>query len=398
MKRNSILVLTPRFPYPVVGGDRLRIYRICKELSKYYNIDLLSLCDSQEELDFDVHDDVFNNIYRVYHSKAKSYLNVMGSLLSRTPLQIAYYKSKEFETKLNQLIDKYDMTLSHLIRVGNYTYNRKGIHVLEMTDAISLNYSRIKKSAPKNSLKSIIYSIEQKRLLEYEKSVYGKYSLISLISKVDKEFLFGDAIKDVVICNNGVDLNDYPYKHRDVKTTDIINLVFIGNLCSFQNFDGVKWFVNNILPEVNAQANGKKYILNVLGKISEGDKEYLQKKENVIVSGAVKNMAEAASSGHIGICPVRFGAGVQNKILEYMALGLPTITSRMGLEGIDAAVGSEILIADDSNEYIDSLKKLTQADVYESISQNARVFVSEKFSWPCRLSGLVKNVEELLAK
>lgn len=398
MKRNSILVLTPRFPYPVVGGDRLRIYRICKELSKYYNIDLLSLCDSKEELNSEVHDNVFNNIYRVYHSKTKSYLNVIGSLLSRTPLQIAYYKSKKFETKLNQIIDEYDMTLSHLIRVGNYTHNRKGIHILEMTDAISLNYSRIKKSAPKNSLKSIIYSIEQKRLLEYEKSMYGKFSLISIISKIDKEFLFGDANKGVVVCNNGVDLDDYPYKHRDIKTTDIINLVFIGNLCSFQNFDGVKWFVNNILPEINAQTNGKKYVLNVLGKISEGNKEYLQKKENVIVSGSVKNMAEAAGGGHIGICPVRFGAGVQNKILEYMALGLPTITSRMGLEGIDAEIGREILIADDSNEYIDSLKKLTQVDVYEGISQNARDFVSEKFSWSCRLSGLVKNIEELLKK
>ncbi|EGS2249101.1 glycosyl transferase family 1, partial [Salmonella enterica subsp. enterica serovar Infantis] len=126
------------------------------------------------------------------------------------PLQIAYYKNTEFENKLNEIIRNYDLTLSHLIRVGDYTLNKPGLHILEMTDAISLNYSRIKKEAPKNSLKSIIYSIEQERLLKYEKEVYGRYSLISLISEVDKKFLFGNRNDNILVCNNGVDLEDYP--------------------------------------------------------------------------------------------------------------------------------------------------------------------------------------------
>ncbi|HGA8001961.1 TPA: glycosyl transferase family 1, partial [Salmonella enterica subsp. enterica serovar Virchow] len=118
----------------------------------------------------------------------------------------AYYKNTEFENKLNEIIGNYDLTLSHLIRVGDYTLNKPGLHILEMTDAISLNYSRIKKEAPKNSLKSIIYSIEQERLLKYEKEVYGRYSLISLISEVDKKFLFGNRNDNILVCNNGVDL------------------------------------------------------------------------------------------------------------------------------------------------------------------------------------------------
>ncbi|MIO10607.1 glycosyl transferase family 1, partial [Salmonella enterica] len=65
MEKSKILILTPRFPYPVVGGDRLRIYRICKELSKYYTLYLLSLCDSIEDLNFIVKNDhVFDKIFR----------------------------------------------------------------------------------------------------------------------------------------------------------------------------------------------------------------------------------------------------------------------------------------------------------------------------------------------
>lgn len=399
MEKSKILILTPRFPYPVVGGDRLRIYRICKELSKYYTLDLLSLCDSIEDLNFIVKNDhVFDKIFRIYHPKIKSYFNVLKALPGRKPLQIAYYKNTEFENKLNEIIGNYDLTLSHLIRVGDYTLNKPGLHILEMTDAISLNYSRIKKEAPKNSLKSIIYSIEQERLLKYEKEVYGRYSLISLISEVDKKFLFGNRNDNILVCNNGVDLEDYPFTKRVIENTNIINLIFIGNLCSFQNFDGVKWFVKNILPSINKNNNGKKYIFHILGKINKSDKLYLQGFENVVVSGSVTNMADAAKIGHIGICPVRFGAGVQNKILEYMALGLPTITSRMGYEGIEANIGEEILIADNSDEYLKSLETLSENSVYQMIAKNARNFVAEKFNWSTRLSVLVKNIERLTGK
>ncbi|EAP9817034.1 glycosyltransferase, partial [Salmonella enterica] len=110
------------------------------------------------------------------------------------------------------------------------------------------------------------------------------------------------------------------------------------------------------------------------------------------------NMADAAKIGHIGICPVRFGAGVQNKILEYMALGLPTITSRMGYEGIEANIGEEILIADNSDEYLKSLETLSENSVYQMIAKNARNFVAEKFNWSARLSVLVKNIERLTGK
>ncbi|EBT2023494.1 glycosyltransferase, partial [Salmonella enterica] len=185
---------------------------------------------------------------------------------------------------------------------------------------------------------------------------------------------------------------------RVIENTNIINLIFIGNLCSFQNFDGVKWFVKNILPSINKNNNGKKYIFHILGKINKSDKLYLQGFENVVVSGSVTNMADAAKIGHIGICPVRFGAGVQNKILEYMALGLPTITSRMGYEGIEANIGEEILIADNSDEYLKSLETLSENSVYQMIAKNARNFVVEKFNWSTRLSVLVKNIERLTGK
>ena len=76
----KILILTPRFPYPVIGGDRLRIYEVCKELSKKYELTLLSLCENKEELSYEVDDHLFKSIHRVLLPKYRSYLNCLLSL------------------------------------------------------------------------------------------------------------------------------------------------------------------------------------------------------------------------------------------------------------------------------------------------------------------------------
>lgn len=77
INKKRILVLTPRYPFPVVGGDRLRIYKICKELSKNYNLTLLSLCDKKEELDYEYDEQVFCSVHRVYLPKIRSLINVV---------------------------------------------------------------------------------------------------------------------------------------------------------------------------------------------------------------------------------------------------------------------------------------------------------------------------------
>lgn len=102
--RKNILITTPRFPYPVIGGDRLRIYYICKELAKDYDLTLLSLCETQEEMQMPIPDDgVFAKVERVLLPKWKSYLNCLFTLPTKTPLQVAYYSSAEFKKRLMSL-------------------------------------------------------------------------------------------------------------------------------------------------------------------------------------------------------------------------------------------------------------------------------------------------------
>ncbi len=392
INKKQILVLTPRFPFPVIGGDRLRIYKICKELSKHYDLTLLSLCDKREELNYEYDREVFSSVHRVYLSKKKSILNVIFSLFSNTPLQIGYYKSKEFEDKLKQLLPEHSATLSHLIRVGDYVKENKDINFLEMTDAISLNYKRVKEKASLLSLKTFVYSFEQKRLERYERTINNKFSLTTLVSQVDSDYLYPDRPNNVLVCGNGVDAVSLPFSERKIAKDKKITLVFIGNLYSLQNMDGVRWFTKEVLPFLNKHGN---FEFKVIGRITDKDKSWLESQPGVVVTGEVDSITYATADGHIGVCPIRLGAGIQNKVLEYMALGLPCISSTVGFEGLGAEEGKEIYVANTKEEYLRVLNYfITNLDKYTETALVAKKFIGENFSWEAKLSPYIQKIKE----
>lgn len=394
LPKKNILVLTPRYPFPVIGGDRLRIYKICQELAKHYNLTLLSLCDNKKELNIPYDKNTFKEVHRVYHSKNKSILNVLLAIFSKKPLQIAYYKSERFKKELYKLLPNCDATLSHLIRVGDYVKNIDGIHILEMTDAISLNYQRVKNTTSNFKFKSLIYSFEQSRLYNYEKKIINDFTFVSLVSQIDKDFLYPEHPANVIVSGNGVDTVNIPYTERKLDENKPVCLVFIGNMYSLQNMDGVRWFCKEVLPYMNLHGN---YVLKVIGRIPENDKRWLDMQKNVITTGEVENIIASADEGHIGICPIRIGAGIQNKVLEYMALGLPCITSTVGYEGIGANDGKELFIADSKEQYLSAAQKLiNDANVYSSMADTAKLFVEKNFSWTAKLSEFIMRVKNIL--
>ncbi len=118
--KKRLLVLTPRFPYPAIGGDRIRILHICRALSVPFELTLLSLCESREELSLQPEDGLFSRIVRIHLPRWRSYLNTALAIPGSRPLQLAYYESAEFRKALKRLGPQHDLVLAHLIRTGHY--------------------------------------------------------------------------------------------------------------------------------------------------------------------------------------------------------------------------------------------------------------------------------------
>ncbi len=395
IKKKSLLILTPRFPYPVIGGDRLRIYYVCKELSKNFDLTLLSLCDKKSDLNLPVNDHVFKDIHRVYLPKWHSYLNTLIALPTKTPLQLAYYKSRKFKKIIDKFLPSHDGVLAHLIRTGQYIesnpYNKP--RFLEMTDAISLNYKRVQKLREKKGLKQWIYNLEASRLEVYEKKCINNYDSVTLVSDIDRKHLTEYPNSNISIISNGADFSKLTYMGTTPKSQLI---VFIGNIISVQNQDACQHFIDSILPLLRKKGN---FTFRIIGNIRPGIRAHFEKYSNVEVTGKVDSVSNAAQGALCGVCPIRIGAGIQNKILEYMSIGLPAITTTMGKEGINAIPDKEIIIRDTPEEFSNAIYSLhTQSDLLKQVATAGNKYVQKNHQWDHILESYTNSIRYHLNK
>lgn len=387
-----LLVLTPRYPYPVVGGDRLRIYQVCRALSERFSLTLLSLCETEAEMNMSLPEDgVFDRIERILLTRSRSYLNTLLALGGTTPLQVAYYRSAAFARAVERLLPEHDGVLSHLIRCAEYVKGTNKPSILEMTDAISLNYERVRKLKNAGGLKAQVYRLEATRLLAYERRIVEAFDLSVLVSETDRMYLVGAAHEKVMVCSNGVALEHLPFKNR-CESEPVI--VYIGNMASVQNMDACLYFAREVMPLVSQRVNAT---FRVVGRISDRDAAKLRTFANVEVTGPVNDVAKAVEDARLGICPVRLAAGVQNKVLEYMALGLPVVTSSIGLEGFSAQPERDLLVADTAEDYAEAICRLWNDKALNAyLANNGRAYVNAHHRWGNRLAPLVDRVATLL--
>jgi glycosyltransferase involved in cell wall biosynthesis len=168
-------------------------------------------------------------------------------------------------------------------------------------------------------------------------------------------------------------------------------ICFIGNMTTLQNLDAAHFFATAILPLVRRERPDA--VLEVVGRIGDGGRRSLAGLEGVRVVGPVADMAEAVRGAAVGVCPMRLGAGIQNKVLEYMSLGIPAVTSSVAFEGLGARPGVELLVADAPAESASAvLSLLTDRARARRQAEAARRHVVDHHSWPALLSPLRERV------
>lgn len=393
----TLLVLTPRYPYPVVGGDRLRIHGLCRALSRHFDLTLLSLCETGAELQAPVPDDgVFSRVERIRLPRWRSWLNTLLALPGRRPLQTAYYDCPAFAQRAAELAALHDGVLVHLARLGDMTRHLPGPTFLEMTDALSLNYRRVRLAGGGFSLLHQVYRVEEPRMHVFERTIVDDFDHAFLISDVDRQYLFGDnpaRLERTHVVTNGVDVGQFAFQFAPHGT----DLVFIGNMTTLPNRDAVLYLGEQILPLVR-QAHPAT-VLRVIGRIGAHDRAALAHLPHVRIMGEVDSVADAARGAGAGVCPMRLGSGVQNKLLEYMALGLPAVSTSIGLEGVNARPGAELELADDPLDFAARvIALLSDRSHAETMARAARHFVETRHDWQAVTAPMVEVIRARLAE
>ncbi len=372
----KLLVLLSRVPWPVEKGDKLRAFHQIRCLSEEHEIHLFALTDDKDNtVAKEKLTSYCASITFVQREWFSTGWNVLKAFFNGKPLQTGLFTSKKAANALVALVQKIepDHIYCQLIRSAGLAESLDIPSTVDYQDVMSVNMLRRKKASPWY-LKPVM-AIEYRRLMKYEYAIYQQFDHHLIITATDRDLMPFEERDKIEIIPNGVDYN-YFYPVDEPRDIDI---VFTGNMAYPPNIDASEFLVNDILPRV------KKVIPDVRVMLAGANPHARVQNlasRNVQVTGWVDDIRECYSRSRVFIAPMRIGTGLQNKLLEAMAMKTPCVTTPLANDALGAKPGKEILTADKPSELAKHLIFLIQNPEKASLIAAAGFdFVRDHYSW-----------------
>ncbi len=297
------------------------------------------------------------------------------NLFTRKSYHVERFISKYFDRKLTTILknEKFDIIQVEMLYMLPYLKTiRKFSRAKVVLRAHNIEHLIWKRVAieEKNYIKKLYLRHLATTLENYEKTIINHVDGIIPITKKDALFFSGETNVPVEAVSFGIDFNKIPYK-KQAKPEHA--LFHIGSMNWIPNIEGIKWFLNEVWPEVSKTIPEIK--LYLAGRETP---DWLKNSnlKNVVVVGEVPDAFEFMASKTISIAPLFSGSGIRIKIIESMAMGKAVIATTVGAEGINYTDGKNILIADTKKGFIKAIKKLyNNPELTATIGQNARQLV-----------------------
>ena len=387
----KILVLLPRFPYPLDKGDKLRAYHQIAELAKRHEVYLFALTHSHMP---PVHYDHMHQWCTAVRSVRirwwESLWGMFKALWRGEPLQLGYWTSARARRAFRQWERQVqpDVIYCQMVRTLPTVNGAVCPHkVLDYQDALSLN-ARRRMERSHGPLRWVL-NYEQRTLQRTEQQALALFDATTVIAPADR-----DAISpSVQVVPNGVDTDyfntaAFSHSHTDALMHPQYSILFTGNMSYAPNVDAACWLVKEIMPLVWKRIP---YGVNVL--IAGADPKPAVKAlagPRVTVGGRMDDIRAAYASARIFVAPMRIGSGMQNKLLEAMSMGLPCVTTTMAATPLGTTPWKHLLVGDSAEEIADCIVKLTIEETHDAIADGGRRFVYEHSSWPAAIIPLEK--------
>lgn len=368
------MVITSRFPYPLEKGDKLRAYYQIRELSEFFQIHLIALTEKKvNEKDIEKLSAFCSEIHIFKLNFLTKWSGALAQLMGTKPIQVGYFYNWKIHRKIKKILKNTapDHIYCQLIRASEYVKNYHDCpKTLDYMDALSKGIER--RSDGAKGIQKRIFELEHRRLLQYENAVFEYFENHTIISEQDRKYIFHKNKDKIVIVPNGVDTSFFEPLH----TTISAELVFTGNMSYPPNVTACKYIVEEILPLLPEQ-------ISIILAGANPSREVLKLgSERVKVTGFVEDIRESYLAARIFIAPMFIGTGLQNKLLEAMALGIPCITTTLANNALRAEPDKEILIANDARSFsLTILRLLNDQELYDQIAGNGKTYVRTNFHW-----------------
>ncbi len=387
----KILVVLPRFPWPLDKGDKLRAYHQVVELSKRHEIYLFAVSHRRVEAEqVEALEPYCQEIRFVRLNRLVCGLNILRNWFSSKSLQMGYWNTKRSKRACKAFARKVqpDVIYSQMVRTMPLVARLPFRKVMDFQDALSMNTER--RMEQSRGLWHYLLHFEFKMLRSSEYKAFSVFDALTIISEVDSEAIPHKKNGEIHIVPNGVDFDYFNTNALTRSDVNAFSLCFCGNMAYAPNVDAARYLVNEVMPLVWSRIPSATLLL--AGADPKPSVRALASKL-VTVSGRLDDIREAYASSQIFVAPMRLGSGLQNKLLEAMAMRVPCVTTSIANTPLGAVDGQEILVGDTPEALADAIVRMLESqELRDSIAAAGNRFVTTHYSW----SSAVEPLEQIL--
>lgn len=389
----ELLLLTHRIPYPPNKGDKVRSYHLLKHLSERYRVYLGCFVD--EPSDWDHVPKVKSMCAESYFARLNPRVARWRSLtgyLSHEPLTLPYYRHGGLRAWVDGIASRGSVAGTLVFSSAMAQYVTRDLEarcrVVDLVDVDSAKWRQYGEKArwPMDR----VYRREGRELLRYERRIAQTFDASVFVSRAEADLfrrLAPEASARVTHVNNGVDAEYFSPSHPHVNPFPEGErvIVFTGAMDYWANVDAVSWFVHQVFPSVRAKVEAARFY--IVGARPTEAVLALGKEPSVHVTGSVDDIRPYIASAEFAVAPLRIARGVQNKVLEGMAMAKVVLATPAALDGIEDGHDLGALATDDHEQYADRVVGLLAAGDLREAGASNRNFVVRHYNWEDNLTG-----------
>ena len=386
----KILMLTHRFPWPPNRGTTIRSYHLLKYLASQHEVLLLSFVDTMEGLPERLrHLQKFcKKIETVLLNDTIAKIKAAQALLNGKPLSVEAFYSKKFENSFKEIIQvlKPDLVVTDSSALAFYPFQHAQPFIADFMDVDSEKWNQFSTFSrwPLNW----IYRMESKQLAEFERKVASQSEAILVVSENERRQLQKLAPQtSVCVIPNGVDPS-YFYPSN----TSLVpgRIVFTGVMDYFPNIEGVCWFCREIGPKVKEEVPEASFF--IVGINPSSKVRALRHLSGVYVTGTVPDVRLFLGEAQVCVAPLRFAIGLQNKVLEALAMGKAVVATPGAVQGLASEPQAVIKVANTAGEFAENVVEfLKREDIRQKYEKTGPFFIKKYHDWNRNL----KEIENL---
>lgn len=395
----SLLYLAHRLPYPPNKGDKITSFNMLKFLSRHFDVHLACFVDQPEDWQYldKVREYCASSCILPLRTRQAKILSLRG-LLTGEALSLPYYRNRHLQRWVSRTLNnrQIDAVLIFSGVMAQYVSGRLSPGTRSVLDLEDVDSDKWRQYAedhrwPMNWL----YARESRRLLSFEKAMAAEFDSTVLVSADEAAFfktLAPEVAPRVVHRVQGVDSNffDPQGTYENPFQPGERPFVFIGAMDYWPNVDAAQWFARAVFPAVREAAPEARFY--VVGMNPGDEVRRLAQLPGVVVTGSVPDVRPYLAHCVAAVLPLRVARGIQNKVLEAMAMQKPVIATDNAMQGIIACEGFHPTVANDEHSLQEAaLAQLRQAPQDQSA---ARQCILRHYNWDTNL----KTIEQLLSQ